>query len=268
MLTFAQRRLQCRLMHHQRPCQRQRDALRLSCDSSTVSESKDIVLVHPTRDLERPQRALPVMKPRENLDDAPPVDHHLSVPFYELDPRGGLFPPAHAMRDPVLVKRAGRWLLDWDDVLTAKEIHDFMQFLRPQLRVDAVQPPQQMQHLAVSARRDRLAKVGPISRQFEPCRAGGLVRRHGGEVLVFPDQGAQQEDIIIELRGGGEVGRGGRDDAGGFGRKGIKVDGWCRGDGLGVPCCGSDFSRGFEFVVTERAGGEGPVLMTAWLEQS
>lgn len=73
-----------------------------------------------------------------------------------------------------------------------------------------------MYHFAVLARTDRLAEPGAVGGKFEPPRVGHLVAGYGGKGFVFAQEGAQEEHIVVELRGCGEVGGGSWDDARGL----------------------------------------------------
>ena len=231
-------------MHHQRPAQSQRDTLGLSRDSSTGSQGENIVPVHASCHLERPQGTLPVMQAGERINEVPPIHQHLTTSFDQMHGRSRSLPAPQAVGAALIVELTRRGLWHGDEARTAEAVDGALELVRLQFRVDAVEAREQLQHPAVLAGGDGLAQVGAVGGEFEPGGGARLRRVDGGERFVLAEQGAQEEDVVVELGGGGEVGGGCWDDAS-----------WAVGDGAAIAWGGGGgFGVVFEFVTTGGGG--------------
>ena len=238
-------------MHHQRLRHRERDTLRLPRQPAPLHDRPHVILIDPARRLQRPDGALAVMDARERGIEAAAVDAHLALALDEVDVRGaglaaavaeGAARGVDALRPPHHRER-----VHVPPVVGRRRHH----LRRHQRRVDAVQPLQDLDDLVVLGGLHGLADHDAVLGQRAPGDARGLGWEERREGLVFAEELLEREQAVGEVRLAGEVGGGGRHDAGEVARGGV----WLVGVGV------VEVELGFGGEVRAGGGGEGVVLL-------
>lgn len=192
-------------MHQQRLRDRQGDRLRLARRPPARHRRPDIILVHPLRGLQRPQRRLPVVQAREHIRYRASVDLHLPVPLDQPDDGvAGLAATDGAGPTPVVyLYRLGAVLAGLDGALETCQTRGDVR--RREGRVDLVEPGEELDEFRVRGFPDGLGVGEGVLGVGQPGYAGGFGGGDGREERVATEEGLEAEEVVGEAWEGGEI---------------------------------------------------------------
>ena len=146
------------------------------------------------------------MQPPKELSKRLTVDQHFALALYEPCDRRGCLSPSNTLCPAQLIDHT-RLRLDVAGLARLLvALHCFHDFLGHQLRVDAVQPSQNVQHLVEALGLDRLVGHDAVLLDGLPRNLWCFSVRYCGQSSDFAEKGGKREEIVGEGRLRAEVG--------------------------------------------------------------
>lgn len=201
-------------MHQQSPPNSQRNGLGLASHTAASNRNPRIILIQSLCGAQRPQCTLPIMHPLEGLDQRLAIDEDLTLTLDQLHDGNRLLTLALGAGAPILIHRPLDILHRIWVSRTQEGLERALDLARHHLRLNTVQPLQDLHQTLVFLHWHWLAHVVTELGELEPCHARSVAGSDCWERGVLGLQGLQLQDVVDEARTAGEVGGRGGDNAG------------------------------------------------------